>query len=110
MPEPLWSEASRAAERHGIWRVSQELQLNYESLKKRAAPSVAGHRGARASKSREVTNAVPQFIELSGLGRAESREQTVVEVVAPDGTRMTIRLKGASPDAAGLLNAFRNRV
>ncbi len=103
MPEPLWREASGAAQRYGIWRVSRELKLNYESLKKRAASSVAGRR--------EVTSAVPQFIELQGLGRPEpdAPAQTVVELMGPDGTRLTIRLVQANPDVAGMLAAFRLR-
>ena|SRR5208337_3725373 len=112
MPESLWSEASRAARRLGIWRVARELKVNYMALKKRTARSAPTRRGAQPSKRREVASAAPQFIELSGLGRQESvvREETVMDLVASDGTRMTIRLKGANPDVAGLLNAFRSRV
>ena len=33
----------------------------------------------------------------------------MVELVAPDGARLTIRLKGGSPDVAALVNAFREQ-
>jgi hypothetical protein len=33
----------------------------------------------------------------------------VVEMVAADGTRLTIRVKGVSPNVSALINAFRGR-
>jgi hypothetical protein len=36
-------------------------------------------------------------------------EQTVVEVVASDGARLSIRLQCASTDVAALIRAFRGR-
>jgi hypothetical protein len=47
-----------------------------------------------------------QFVELSELSAI--RDEAVVEVSVPDGTRLTIRLKG-STNVAALVNALRWR-
>jgi hypothetical protein len=58
----------------------------------------------------------PDFVELSGLpafgvlSEAAAGSDAVVEVAAPDGTRLTIRVKGAtSPNVAAWVSAFRGR-
>lgn len=111
MPEALWSESSRAASRHGIWPVARELRINHGALKKRVTAMVERSRRDQAITGVEVASVAPQFIELRGIGRPEpgALVQTVVEMVAPDGARLTIRLAGANPDVAGMLTAFRVR-
>lgn len=113
MPPELWNEAVRAAQRLGVWPVSRALKVNYGALKGRAVASRGRRGSAREGKAREALIKRPQFIELQGLSgvreAAGGRDESVVEVVAADGARLTIRLPGAQPDVAGLLNAFRGR-
>jgi hypothetical protein len=115
MPEELWKEASGFARKLGICRVSRALRVNYSGLKRRVLarglPTVDGRRSKRSP-----TVVRPDFIELSGLpalgalGEAAAGSDAVVEVAAPDGTRLTIRVKGAtSPNVAAWVSAFRGK-
>jgi hypothetical protein len=115
MPEELWKESSGFAQRLGVCRVSRALRVNYAGLKRRVLasglPLVDGRR-----RERTPTVVRPNFIELSGLpalgtlSEAAAGSDAVVEVVAPDGTRLTIRVKGATnPNVAAWVSAFRGR-
>lgn len=116
MPEELWKEASGFAQNLGVCRVSRALRVNYGGLKRRvlakAQPALESKRSARTP-----TVVRPDFVELSGLPAFAALSEataagsdTVVEVVAPDGTRLTIRVKGAtSPNVAAWVSAFRGR-
>lgn len=112
MPEPLWSEAAGLARELGVYRVARALGLNFDTLKRRAKQS-----GARSSRRRGVARraCVPMssgFVEVRGLAevsRAALAQQTVVEVVASDGARLSIRLQCASTDVVALVQAFRGR-
>jgi hypothetical protein len=109
MPEELWQEAGEAARRLGVCRVSRALRLGYVGLRRRAGsgsqpPSRADQRGESLQQNGE-------FVELAGFSavrQAPGSDETVVEVAAPDGTRLTIRLKG-SANVAALVNALRWR-
>lgn len=107
MPEELWKEACAAAKRLGACRVARALGVKYDTLRQRV---LAGGGGVR-----EMATVVPsgtQFIELPGFSAAShaiSADEAMVEVVAAAGARLTIRLKGAGLDVAGLVNAFRGR-
>jgi hypothetical protein len=110
IPEELWQEASEAAKRLGAGRVARALGLSYEALKQRVISSDSGqHRGAaRAHGERERT----EFIELSGFAGLDPEvtcDEMVVEMVASDGTRLTIRAKAASCNLLALIEAFRRR-
>ena len=115
MPQELWEEASWIAQKLGIFRVSRALRLSYAALKGHV---IAGRPHRRKSREVEGAGRLEQgertdFIELSGLSKlsaAPAHDEAVVEVVAGDGTRLTIRLKGAvSPNVAALVSAFRGR-
>ncbi len=110
MPEELWKEASAAAKKLGAGRVARALGLNYEALKERVISSSAGgHRGGTRRQSQPEGT---EFIELSGfpgLNQVNPRDEAVVEVVAADGARLIIRLKGVSLNVMALVNAFRGR-
>jgi hypothetical protein len=115
MPEELWKEARGYARKLGICRVSRALRVNYGGLKRRVLARGIAAVGSRRS---ERTPAVvrPEFVELSGLpalgalSEAAAGSDAVVEVAAPDGTRLTIRVKGAtSPNVAAWVSAFRGR-
>jgi len=115
MPEELWKEASGFAQKLGISRVSRALKVGYSGLKRRMQSSgvsrvPAQRRACAASVSR------PDFIELSGVAALPISHETpgasdaVLEVVAPDGMRLTIRLKTAtSANVTAWVSAFRAR-
>jgi hypothetical protein len=121
MPEELWREATSAARTLGIYRVVRALRVNSAGLKRRVMAST----GRRRVGSPKAEN-VPQthqpasrgdFVEISslcggGLGatsQAAAEGDVVVEVMATDGARLTIRLRANMPNLAGLVHAFRGR-
>lgn len=101
MPEELWEEASAAAQLMGVARVSRALGVGYEPLKRRAFPG----------ESAPDTVTRTDFIELSGgaPGGASTGDEAVVEVVAADGAKLTVRVKAAGLNIAALINEFRGR-
>jgi hypothetical protein len=87
MPEELWTQATELAHRLGVWPVARDLSLAYESLKQRVE-----------AKNRRKQAKTTRFVEIRGtdlLGVSDS-DGTVVELCAPDGTRMTVRLGGGT--------------
>jgi len=111
MPEELWQEASAAAKRLGTGRVARALGLGYEGLKHRVLSKRVG--GRRDRESGELGAQEAHFIELPGFAAhgsaADSREEMVVELVAADGMRLTIRTKQASAAVVEMISAFRGR-
>jgi len=115
MPEELWKEATGFARKLGVCRVSRALRVNYGGLKRRVmARDLAAVDGRRSQRTPTVARR--DFVELSGLpafgvlNEAAAGSDAVVEVAAPDGTRLTIRVKGAtSPSVAAWVSAFRGR-
>ena len=108
IPEELWKEACAAAKRLGTGRVARALGLKYETLKQRVL--VGGPGGLRDEAA--VLPMSPQFIELTGfsaVGHSAASDEAVVEIVATDGARLTIRLKAAGLDVAALVRVFRGR-
>lgn len=111
MPEPLWNEAAAKAREVGVYRVARTLGLSFKALKSRA-----GSASTRGYRRRSVTCAPPlsartDFVEVKGLAQVSPAvvgQETVVEVVACDGARLSIRLKCASADVAALIHAFRD--
>jgi len=109
MPEELWEQASEAARTLGVGRVSKALKLGYATLRQRSG--AAGVRDKPSRQARTAPVASGEFVELSGfpsVGSLPGVEMVVVEVAAPDGTRLTIRLKG-STNVVALVNALRWR-
>jgi hypothetical protein len=101
MPEELWAQATRLAQRLGVWRVTRDLGLCYESLKRRVEEKVSG----------KEPGAV-RFVEVRGSDVIDvaSSNGTVVELHATDGTRMTVRLGGGvQVDMMALVAAFRQQ-
>jgi hypothetical protein len=93
MPEALWSRAASLAREHGVWWVSRSLGVNYQSLKRRvdAAEGEVIEPSRAAGGSESVS-----FVELDAeqfLGRGLG-ETALVELVASDGARLTVRLAG----------------
>ncbi|MGH8211515.1 MAG: hypothetical protein ACREU6_18335 [Steroidobacteraceae bacterium] len=119
MPEELWKEATAAARRLGVYRVVRALRVNSTGLKRRVmarGPVRGGGRGrTERVQRRQQPGGRPDFIEVSSLAGLGAPTETsasgdaVVEVVAPDGMRLTIRWKAAGQNVAALVNAFRGR-
>ena len=110
MPEEFWQEASTAAKSLGAGRVARALGLNYETLKQRVLPNGAGRSADRVQRKRQPEGT--GFIELKGLsapGKLASREEMVVEVLAADGARLTIRIHAGSASVPALINLLRGR-
>jgi hypothetical protein len=80
IPDGLWDEAVRAVRRHGVHRVSRELGLDYNHLKRRCGIMARGH---------AATASAPVFVELDGSA-AEAGLACVVELEKGNGTRMRI--------------------
>lgn len=98
MPVDLWIQATNLASAHGVWRTARELGLCYESLKRRLEERA----------SRKQAGAV-QFVEVRGTELMDvATGGMVVELLATDGTRMTVRLgSGAQVDLQALVTSLR---
>jgi hypothetical protein len=104
MPEELWQEASEAARSLGVSRVATALKVGYATLRQRSGVEGARKAARRSGPSVPALNS--QFVELSNL--SPLRDEAVVEVTVPDGTRLTIRLK-ESTNLVALVNTLRWR-
>ncbi len=110
MPEALWNEAVSMARRLGVFRVSRALRLNFDTLKRRAGATSTRERSSQEATRAPILPARTDFVEVKGLakvGVAGRTHEAVVEVVAGDGARLSIRLKCASTEVAALIRAFR---
>jgi hypothetical protein len=104
MPEALWNAAAELARSDGVYATSHALGVNYESLKSRTVAAAAGPEAVRTQRT--------GFVELSPGPSFGCTQPTgvVVELVDPDGTRLTIRLaSGSELDVPGLARAFWSR-
>jgi hypothetical protein len=112
MPEELWEAAVSLAAAHGVYRVSQGLRVNYETLKARLARSGqrAKGRGTRAkakakaeAKAKGVAPAT--FVEIKPAPVAG--HVTEIEVESETGAKLTVRLGAdAGLDVCGVVAAF----
>ncbi len=103
MPESLWQEATRLARTHGVSPVCRHVGLGYASLQKRVAATTG-------TPSHEPSDEAG-FVELNAaqlLG--SSATQTVLELSARDGTRLTLRFApGSEVDVLGVIQGFVGR-
>lgn len=113
MPEFLWQEACAAARKLGAGRVARALGLNYAHLKERVLSPGRARIGTAGRSGPSLPQVVsPQFLDLgrvADLSSPHGAEPMVVELVAPDGARLTIRTKEASVSVLAMINAFRGR-
>lgn len=112
MPERLWSEAASLARTLGVYPVAQALGLNYGVLKRHAFPKGKRGRPRKMPSFAEPRPSGDGFVEITGFPsvNAPSEKGAVVEVMAADGARLTLRFSGAPQmDVAGLVNIFRER-
>lgn len=112
MPPVLWSEAAAMARKLGVYRVARTLKLNFDTLKRHAgSPSTPNRRGRSVARTM-LTPTRTDFVEVRGLAdvsRAAVRYETIVEVVACDGARLSLRGACTSADMTALIQAFRGR-
>jgi hypothetical protein len=112
MPPALWSEAAAMARELGVYRVARALKLNFDALKRHAgSPSTPNRRGRSVARTM-LSPTRTDFVEVRGLAdvsRTAVGHETIVEIVACDGARLSIRGACASADVAALIHAFRGR-
>lgn len=97
IPGGLWEAAVRAAREHGVHRVSRELKLDYNHLKRRCGGMTRG---------RAATASAPVFVELDGPA-AEAGLACLVELEKGNGTRMRICVRDTvAVDWSKLKEAF----
>ena len=103
MPEDLWREAAELACAHGVYRISRELGVSYESLKRRIEDL-----GEFTQSSQPGT---ASFVEVS-MAELVVREErrAVVDLSSGDGARMVIELSGYEVDLQGLTESFFQRL
>lgn len=87
IPEALWDEAVRSARQHGVHRVSRELGLDYNHLKRRVGRLAVTRAASRG--------AAPVFVEMDGT-RPEPGVACLVELEKSNGTRMRICVREAA--------------
>jgi hypothetical protein len=113
MPPELWRQATLAARKIGIYPVSRALRVNYGMLKRRVeARRSSPDRNGEADRGEPLALRRAGFVEVSGLAHlsaASAVDRMVVEVVASDGAKLTIRLQEASANVVTLIESFRGR-
>jgi len=93
LPLEVWADAVAVAQACGAYRAARELGVSYDSLHRRLREQAAAARG----------DGEGGFVEwpAAALVAAPVASETVVEVAAGDGMRVTIRLGPGQPlDAA----------
>ena len=85
IPEEIWREAVKAAERHGVSIVRQILRLDYRALKGRL--KAPGYGVARAERQRE-----PAFIELRAAVPSGVKSNAI-EFQRPGGSKVRIEFQ-----------------
>ena len=101
MPPELWRAAVAVAREHGVFAVSRELRLNYNTLKVRVKEA------QRSAKPPQM-----DFVELKLAPPAEAVPAAGLEVefVRASGDKMIMRLPAAkAEDAATLARVFWSR-
>lgn len=119
IPRKLWQGAAALARRHGANRIAQALGLDSHKLKQVSlgrwpvrGSKRAGVQGAVGGKPRVAAVAAEaRFIELKApvVSSGPRDGEAVVELVAADGTRITLRLADSSQALPGVMAALRGR-
>jgi hypothetical protein len=108
MPEPLWQATCVAARQLGTYRVARELGVNYDNLKKRLQAKPGGAMPVVVQEPAGTAG----FIDIGRVGALApptGADQMVVELVAADGMRLTIRTSDAGTGVLAMISAFRGR-
>ena len=94
LPESMWDAAVEMAQRHGLYRTTKALRLDYTRLKKRLPADTQPQR----------PSAPPVFLEL--LAAPSTGAECVVELESAVG-RLRVSMRGTALDWTGLLHAWR---
>ena len=81
MPQKLWAAAAKAAQRHGVYRTTHTLGLEYNKLKSMV----------QRPDDTPARSGAAQFVELAAPALAGG-PQCRIEVEGPAGARMKIEL------------------
>lgn len=111
MPKKLWATATVLARTHGVYRIAQDLDVNYQSLRTRVESGMGSSSKAGKRATRTPTSS-PTFVEFGvtpvAMDAAVPEGGAVVEVRGPGGARLTLRLGAeATVDVGAVLSAFR---
>lgn len=119
MPDELWSAAADLAARHSVYAVARGLGLEFSKLKarfeQRHAKPTKIHEGRQPKRKESIGAglAAGGFMELNAaelFGESAGPTEAVVEMLAADGARMRISLRGPTAvDLPGLVCAFARR-
>lgn len=131
MPTPLWDEAVAAARKYGLRSAAKMLGLNRDDLKRRMGllPETVPDDPPQVTTPKAQNDEL-EVIELPGVAAAlcapppapepgpivESSVavapctdgEAVIEIVAADGAKLTVRLPVAQLDVAALVHQFRS--
>jgi len=98
------------AEKLGVSVVAERLRLNCNSLKRHLLRTEQ-YADVELRKISALSPKAYQanFVEVKGIPGLSGPANTgaLVEIAAPDGTRLTIRMMSGNPDFAALVSAFR---
>lgn len=109
MPSDLWTAAIRLAKQFGVCRVSRAVGLDYSWLRKRVADA-GGAAVPVATRFLELSAAQIQPMAVAADAGWPAGSGPVIEVSAPDGARMRIRLESdRALDLGGLVASFLGR-
>lgn len=108
MPKELWDAATAVAAELGVHRVAKMLGVNSQRLRQEQAKR-QGQGGGREPRTEDLAPA--QFVEVGRVAEIAPRcaEPVVVELVSPDGTRLTIRTGEVTASVLAVVSAFRGR-
>jgi len=119
IPRKLWQGAAALARRHGANRIAIALGLDSHKLRQLSLGRWQGRRSKRAGVAKAVRDepvgtgvgAETRFIELKAPMRVSGPVdgEAVVELLAADGARITLRLKDSSPALPVVVAALRGR-
>ena len=119
IPSNLWAGAAALARRHGAGRIALALGLDSHKLKQmslgrwpvRGTKRVEAQRAMQGKPSVAESGAGARFIELKApaITSAPREGEAVVELLAADGARITLRLTDSSPALPAVIAALRGR-
>ena len=119
IPPKLWAGAAALARRHGANRIGLALGLDSHKLKQmslgrwpvRGTKRVGAQRAMQGKPSVAEIGTGARFIELKApaITSAPREGEAVVELLAADGARITLRLTDSSPALPAVIAALRGR-
>lgn len=107
MPGELWEAAASLAVERGVYAVSRQLGLSYDSLRRRVDQATGQGLGGSAGGGGFVEVRAAQLLGSAAERAAPAAGGAEVEVWGGDGARLLVRLgDGGGVDVAGVVSAF----